>query len=120
MAELDARNRPFAAEEIDDRFQRLDLIVPPEPEVAMGVPSVCLDRGRLDIDQTGTAQCEPAEMDEMSVVRVPVLRPILAHGRDGDAVLEGDVAKRDRREKTGHRAGSRLDGWMIIKHARRA
>ena len=63
----------------------------------------------------GSADCAAAEVDEVPVVGVAVDRAVLAHGRDDDAVGEGDAALGERGEEAGGRGGGFGHGsWMAL------
>ena len=57
------------------------------------------DRGRLKGDQACAALSTCAEVDKMPVVGEAVVRGVLAHGRDSDAIREGNGAEFKGREK---------------------
>ena len=54
-------------------------------------------------DRTG------AKMDEVPVVREPVRARVFAHGRNENAIAEGNVTNSKRLKKLGHRFGATLD-----------
>ena len=85
------------------RAQRLGLGVVPDARVRRRDPPVAHDRGRLGEDQRRAADRAAAEVDEVPVVRHPVLGRVLAHRRDDDPVPQRDGALRERREE-GHRS----------------
>jgi hypothetical protein len=58
-------------------------------------PAAALHRGRLDEHDAGPALCEFAEVHEVPVGDVAVLRGILAHRRHHDAVARLDAAQPD-------------------------
>jgi hypothetical protein len=61
--------------------------------------AVGFDGAGLGEDQTGAADGELGQVGEMPVVRQPVGRAVLAHGRDHDPVGQGDAAQLERGEE---------------------
>jgi hypothetical protein len=64
---------------LDDAPPRLDVGVLVDPGAARGDAAVGGDVGHLREDEPGTARGARAEMDEVEVVRTPVLRDVHAH-----------------------------------------
>ena len=110
MAELDSRHCSFAREETGHRSQMINLRVAPETQVTMCASAVLLDGSGLGKNKPGSSQREAAKMNKVPVIRLPVLGPILAHGRNGDAVLERDITQLEGREENRHHDGTVLDG----------
>src|SRR5262249_45427052 len=81
---------------------------------AMRDAALGLDRARLDEDGGGTALREFSEVHKVPVGDKAVLRRILAHGRDHDAVLQRNFAKRDRRKQHGLSHRSSLVHWARV------
>lgn len=92
MGELDARRGTLGVNEAGDARKRLDMLIGPESQVEGRDAPLGDHRGRLHHDETRAALRAGAKMNEMPIVREAVLRRILAHGRDGDAVAEGHAA----------------------------
>ena len=80
LAELDAGRGALAPEEPDDAREGSNLLVVPEPEIAVGDAALRHDAGRLDDHQPEAAHREAPEMDEVPVVGEPVARRVLTHG----------------------------------------
>ena len=106
MGELDAKGRAIGAHEIRNGFQRLGMSVRPEADIAMGDAPARLHRRRLRHHPAEAAGGEFRQMREMPFVRDPVLRRILAHGRQHGAVAKRHPAQRDRGKefRLGHHA----------------
>ena len=113
MSELDPRNGTLACEETGDRPQVLDLRVAPEPQVAMRPSAILFDGSRFDEDKARSAQGEAAEMNQVPIIRLSVPGPILAHGRNGDAILERDLAQLEGGEENGHPDGTLFGGLLL-------
>ena len=71
----------------------------PEPEVVRRDAPARLDGRRLEDDQPGPAHGASAQVHEVPVTSAALLRRVLAHRRDGDAVPQGDTAKLQGREE---------------------
>ena len=104
------RHCSFTREKTGHRSQMINLRVAPETQVTMCASAVLLDGSGLDKNKPGSSQREAAKMNKVPVIRLPVLGPILAHGRDGDAVLERDITQLEGREENRHCDGTLLDG----------
>ena len=76
-----------------------------QPDVAIGDPALGRDGGRLDGQQRRAGQRQMAEMDQVPVGHAAVLRRILAHRRDDDAVGESARADLHRRKELGRAHG---------------
>ena len=88
VRDLDARHRAVFFDESRDAGERLDVFVRPQAEAARRDAAFRRDRRGLDHDESRAADRARAEMDIMPVVRHAVLRRILAHGRNADAVAQ--------------------------------
>src|SRR3990172_5218721 len=93
MRERQAGRRALGLHETHDAGERLDLLGLPEPEVVKRDASARLDGRRLEDDQAGPARGASAEVHEVPVTSAALLRRVLAHRRDGDAVPQRDTAK---------------------------
>ena len=91
VSELDAGDGPVLLEEAGDPSERLHMVI--EVDAAVGGADAAFRRnGRgLDHHQASAAHGTRAEMHEMPIVREAVVRRILAHRRDGDAVAQHDI-----------------------------
>ena len=109
MADLHAGGSAIGMDEIDDRLQRLDVVVGPEAEVCLADAARGSDGRALDEDQAGTAERELAEMDQVPRRGTAVRGGVLHHGRDDHAVLQRQRPDRQRLEELGQGRG-RHDG----------
>jgi len=91
------------------------VVVEVDAEVAGGDAAFGADGGGFGDDGAGATDCAAAEVDEVPVVGVAVYGTVLAHGRDDDAVGEGDAALRERGEEGGGHEG--LDGVRGVEGA---
>ena len=90
-------------EEVGDAVEEGDVVVGVDAEVAGGDAAFGGDGGGFGEDGAGSADGAGAEVDEMPVVGVAVHGAVLAHGRDDDAVGEGERALGKRGEEgVGH------------------
>src|SRR4029079_4123093 len=80
MGDLRGGERALLLEEAHQPLVALDLAVVPHPEVALRDPATRLDGAVLGEDDAELAQGELAEMDQMVVVHLPVVRAVLHHG----------------------------------------
>jgi hypothetical protein len=99
MRQLDAGRGAVAAHEARDALERLRLRVLPETEVVGRDAPLGRDRGGLGDHQPGAAGGERAQVHQVPIVGEAVLARVLAHGRGGDAVAQGERAKRQRIEE---------------------
>ena len=86
MVELDAGERAVRLHEIRDSFKRRDVVVRPDAKIAVGAPDARINGGSFRENDSGAAQREPSQMNEMPVVRQAFLGGVLAHRRNDDAV----------------------------------
>ena len=92
-------------EEGGDAGEHGDVVVGVDAEVAGGDAAFGADGGGFGEDHACAADGPAAEVDEVPVGGVAVDRAVLAHGRDDDAVGEGDAALRERGEEVVGRGG---------------
>ena len=91
------------AEELDHPAHGRFVVVGIQADAAGGDAPGGLDPGGFDEHQTGAAQSELAQVNQMPVGHGAVMGRILAHGGDDDAVGQIQVAETDGREKlAGH------------------
>ena len=102
MGELHGGDGAVLAGEARDARQRFDLPVVPQAKVAGADPPFRRYRRGLDDHQSGAAGRARAVVDEMPVGRDAVVRRVLAHRRQADAVGQYDVAKLEGVEEMGH------------------
>src|SRR5450631_154541 len=111
MCQLDAGMGTLCVQEVHNASQGGDVLILPDTQVlgrdaAFGRHG-CGFRENQASSTDGTA----AKVNEMPVGGESILAGILTHGRNGDAVWEGDTAQRERRKKTCGLA--HLDGCLI-------
>ena len=99
MRQLDSGARALRMDEAGDPLKFGDVVIFPDAEIGGGDAAFRKNRGCLDHDQSCATLGAAAEMNEVPVVGEAVVRGVLAHGRDADAVGEGDGAKLQRRKK---------------------
>ena len=103
MCELDASHAALFMDKSGDAPKRHNVVVAPDPEILRANATFRQDRRRFRKDQARTADCAATEVHEVPVVGKAVLTGVLAHRRDGDSILERDVAKSERVKKMWHR-----------------
>src|SRR6187402_2038205 len=81
------------------RFRR----VVPQAEIAGRDPADRFHRGAFDDQKACTRLGEAAEMNQVPGMREAVAGDVLAHGRDDDAIGQGQATQRQRSEKRAHR-----------------
>ena len=86
------------------RGERLDMVIEIDAAVGRADPAFRRNGRGLDHDQPSTAHGTGAKMDEMPIVREAVVRRILAHRRDGDAVPQHDILQPKLVEQARHDA----------------
>ncbi|MGY4316407.1 hypothetical protein ACVWW1_005734 [Bradyrhizobium sp. JR3.5] len=79
MRELDRGHRAVVLQEGGDAFERRDLLVVPDADIAVGDASFGGDRRGLDHHEPGAALGELAEMHEVPVIGEAVGCRVLAH-----------------------------------------
>ncbi len=93
VRELHAGRTAEAVQEIGDALELRDLRVEPQPVAARGNPSLLGDRGRFDENETGAAEREPPEMNQMKIIGETVMRAVHRHRRHHNAVAQRHVTK---------------------------
>ena len=99
VGELDSGADALGVDELGDAGEAGNVVVGVDAEVGGGDASFGEDRGCLEHNEGGSALGAGPEMNEVPVIGESVLRGVLAHGRDADAVGEGDGAKLKGRKK---------------------
>ena len=99
VGELNAGTHSLTVDEFDDAREAVNVLVLVNSEVVGGDAAFGNDGGGLKHNEAGTTLCASAEVDHVPVVGKTVLRGVLAHGRDADAVGEGDRTKLKGRKK---------------------
>ena len=105
VRELDGGDAAVLLEEGRDTGEHGDVVVGPDAEVAGGDAGFGADGCGFGHYHARSSYCPAAEMDQVPVGGVAVDRAVLAHGRDDDAVGEGDAALLERREEVVGRNG---------------
>ena len=100
VGELNGGDGALGFEEGDDAAEGFDVGVAPEAEVAEGDAAGGFDGCCLHHDEAGAAGGAGAEVDQMPIVSEAIDGGIFTHGRDGDAVGEGDAADGEGGEET--------------------
>jgi hypothetical protein len=89
VGQLNASNSSLAVDKFRNAFQRLDVLVFPNSQIARGNATVRGDRRRFNYDQGDSADGSTSQMNQMPVIGKPILGAILAHWGHGDAIAEG-------------------------------
>src|SRR5688500_12036133 len=95
VGKLQGRNRALRLHELGNPAQAADMRVVPDAGVAMRDAPALLHRGGFDEHHARAALGELAQVHQVPVGDVAVLRRVLAHRRDDDAVADPDVAQPD-------------------------
>ncbi|MNJ17398.1 hypothetical protein D3C77_116760 [compost metagenome] len=93
MRQLNAGNGALSNNETGNTLQRRDLRVIPQPEILGGDAPVGGNRRGLGEDQPGTAHRAAAQVDQVPVIGQAIDTGVLAHGRNGNTVGQGQVAQ---------------------------
>ena len=99
VRQLHAGHGPVLRHEAEHAGQHLDVIVLPDAEVIRADAPFRQHRRRLGQDRRRPANRPAAQVDEVPVGGIPVDARVLAHGRNDDAVAEGETADGERREQ---------------------
>src|SRR5437764_14989318 len=102
MSELDAGDCAVLFEETADASERLYMVIQINPAVGGADPAFGSNCGGLDDHQPSTAHGTGTEMDQVPIVREAVVRRILAHWRDGDAVPQNNILQPKLLNQTRH------------------
>src|SRR5262249_3882524 len=87
-------------DEFYDARERLNMSIGPEAEILWTDPASRFDRRRLGNHQSCPAHRAAAEMNEVPIVCHAVLAGVLAHGRNENAIAEGDTPNGERIEES--------------------
>src|SRR4051812_6770895 len=117
MSELDGRYCAIRLDELGDVFQRCDVRIGPDTQIAVSNASFGYDRSCFRKDQPGAAGGHLSQVHEMPVIHKTIVRTVLAHGRYDDTVFERDPAQRDRGKQKRVRChwvpwSDRLRNWV--------
>jgi hypothetical protein len=99
VGQLDAGAGALGVEEGGDAGEGGDVVVFPNAEVGGGDAALGRDGGGLKSNERRSALGAGAKMDEVPVGGEAVDAGVLAHGRNADAVREGEGAKLEGREE---------------------
>src|SRR5690606_34597478 len=102
MGDLDARYRPVLLDGPHGRDERLGQIIVPDPGAVRGDAAFRGHGGSFDDDQAGTAPGHAGVVGEMPVIYPAIDGRVLAHGRYGNPVAEGDVLEGEGLEQRRH------------------
>jgi len=107
VGELGAGVGAVLVQEGGDALELGSVLVLPDAEIAGSDAAFRADGVGLGDDQGGAADGTAAEVDEVPVVGEAVDGGVLAHGRDGDAVGQGEAAQLEGGEEVVRRLGHR-------------
>jgi hypothetical protein len=99
VGELGAGVGAVLVQEAGDALELREVLVLPDAEVAGSDAALGADGVGFSDDEGGSADGAAAEVDEMPVAGEAVDRGVLAHGRDGDSVRDGEAAELEGREE---------------------
>ena len=91
MCELNAGNCTVMLQEASDTSKRLNMLVQIDAAVGGADPAFRRNGSGFDHHQPSAAYGTGAEMDEMPIVREAIVRRILTHRRDSDAVSQDNI-----------------------------
>ena len=104
VGKLDSCTSSLRVDEVGDLGQFGDVLVFPDAEVGRGDAAFGQNGGGLNHDQSGATLGTCTEVNEVPVGGEPVLRRVLAHGRNADSIGESDRAKlKWRKKRWGHK-----------------
>ena len=101
MGELDPGRGPVRVQEVDHPGQAGEVLVGPQPDVAVADPPLGRHAGRLDEDEAEPAEREPPQVREVVVADDAVGHRVLAHRRHDQAVGQRQAAEGEGREEGG-------------------
>jgi hypothetical protein len=97
VGQLDADRRPLSLHEGDQRLEAFDLRIAPDPEVVLVDQPDLFDAGRLDKNQTETAQRVTAEMHDMEgAAGMAGVAAIMDHRRHHETIFQRQAPDRKR------------------------
>ena len=106
VGELDGGDGALLLDETGDGGPGLGVGIGPEAGVVGADPALRQDGAGLGDHEGGTADRPAAEVHEVPLGRQAVVRRVLAHRRDDDAVAERRLAEAQRPEERAHRRTS--------------
>ncbi|GEM_PF-3077479 len=102
MADLDAGHGASRADGCRDACHAFDLAVFPQTGASRRDAAFGRDTGGLDDHQARAATGHARVMSEVPFVHITLMGLVLAHGRNPDAVAQGDALQFEGRKKCGH------------------
>ena len=90
-----------AADPVDDRLKRRLVVVAVEAEATLCDAAFTFDVGGLETEQARARHGEHAVVNLVPGLGAAVYGRVLAHGRDDDAVGQGNAAELDGSEELG-------------------
>jgi len=99
VGQLDTGADALRMDEADDLLEAGDVRIFPDAKICGGDAALREHGGSLEQDEARTTLSAAAEVDEVPVIGEAVLRRVLAHGRNADAIGKGDGAKLKWRKK---------------------
>jgi hypothetical protein len=99
VSQLNAGAGALRVEKAGDPGQRGDVRILPDAKIAGGDAALGQDCRGFKNYQAGATLGAAPEVDEMPLAGESVHRRVLAHGRNTDAVREGNGTQLERREK---------------------
>ena len=95
MPNLDRWDGVLFLDEVSNTTVHRDMLVVPDAGAHIGFPSTCFDASLFTKYDSGTADRQTADMHHLPVAGSTVIRMVLTHRGDNDAVLCSDAAYRD-------------------------
>ena len=86
VGQLNTGHRALGSDETRDALQRFDLCVIPQPKVLGGNAAIGSYGGGFGENQPGTTDGTAAKVHQVPIIGQAILRRVLAHRRDRDAV----------------------------------
>ena len=93
VRKLNSGANALPVDEFDDAGKTRNVFVLVNAKIVRRNPAFRDDRRRFEHDQTGSALSAATEVHHVPVVGEAVVRRVLAHGRDADAIVECDRTK---------------------------
>jgi hypothetical protein len=99
MSQLNGGAGTLRVNELDNAVESGDVGIAPKAQIAGGDAALGENGGSFKDDQAGAALGTAAQMDEMPIGGDAVVRGVLAHGGDTDAIGQRDRLELQRRKK---------------------
>src|SRR5260221_1053639 len=91
VGQLQSGHRSIGVNELGDAGQHRNVFVRPNPDIPGSNSSARLDGGGFGHHEPGTTNGSRAQVNQMPIRCESILRPILAHRGDPDAVAQADL-----------------------------